>query len=58
MAVMATPRKFAMQAVFEMLLRRPSDKGIIGWLTDLKTSGLENTMEMVYPTGKNCLLYW
>lgn len=47
MAVMATPRKFAMQTVFEMLIRRPADKSIIGWLTDLKTSGLENTMEMV-----------
>lgn len=40
-----------MQQVFEILLRRPVDKSIIAYLTDCKTSGLENTMEMVYPTG-------
>lgn len=52
MAVLATPRKFAMQQAFEVLLRKPVDKSIIAYLTDCKTSGLENTMEMVYPTGK------
>lgn len=49
--LMATPRKFSMQQVFELLLRKPSNRQIIGYLTDLKTSGLENTMEMTYPTG-------
>lgn len=34
-----------MQAVFELLLRRPVDKSIAAYLTNLKTSGLENTME-------------
>lgn len=49
--LMATPKKFAMQQVFEVLLRKPVDRSIIAYLTDCKTSGLENTMEMVYPTG-------
>lgn len=52
MPVLATPREFTMQAVFELLLRRPVDKSIAAYLTNLKTSGLENTMEMVYPTGR------
>lgn len=47
MAVLATPKKFAMQQVFEILLRKPVDRSIITYLTDCKTSGLENTMEMV-----------
>lgn len=47
----ATPKKFAMQQCFEILLRRPSDKKILAYLTDCKTSSLENTVEMVYPTG-------
>lgn len=47
MAALATPKKFAMQAVFEMLLRKPIDNSIVAYLTDCKTSGLENTMEMV-----------
>ena len=51
MAVLATPKKFAMQQAFEILLRKPVDKSIIAYLTDCKTSGLENTMEMVYPSG-------
>ena len=40
MAVLATPKKFAMQAVFEMLLRKPIDNSIVAYLTDCKTSGL------------------
>lgn len=48
----ATPRKFAMQGVFEILLRKPSDKSILAYMTDCKTTTLENTMELVYPTGK------
>lgn len=51
MPVLATPREFSMQAVFELLLQRPVDRSIAAYLTNLKTSGLENTMEMVYPTG-------
>lgn len=47
MAENKTPKKFAMQQVFELLLRRPDDGSIIAYLTDVKTSGLENTMEMV-----------
>lgn len=39
--LMATPRKFSMQQVFELLLRKPSNRQIIGYLTDLKTSGLK-----------------
>ena len=50
-ALLATPKKFAIQQVFEILLRRPVDRSIYAYLTDVKTSGLENTMEMVYPTG-------
>ena len=44
----ATPKKFAMQQVFEILLRKPSDKSIYGYLTDCKTTSLENTVEMVW----------
>lgn len=51
MANKATPKKFAMQQVFKLLLRRPSDKSIVAYLTDVKTSGLDNTVEMVYPVG-------
>lgn len=49
--VLATPKKFSMQQVFEILLRKPSDKSILAYLEDVKTSGLENTATMVYPTG-------
>jgi hypothetical protein len=48
---LATPKKFAMQQVFEILLRRPLDKSIYAYLTDCKTTSLENSVEMVYPTG-------
>lgn len=51
MASKATPKKFAMQQCFEILLRQPSTKKILAYLTDCKTSSLENTVEMVYPTG-------
>ena len=46
-----TPKKFAIQQVFELLLRKTADKEIIAWLTDAKTTGLEKTAELVYPTG-------
>ena len=49
--ITATPKKFSMQQVFEILLRKPADKSILAYLEDVKTSGLENTVEMVYPTG-------
>jgi len=48
----ATPKKFSMQQCFEILLRKPSDKSIIGYMQDCKTTGLENTIELVYPTGE------
>jgi hypothetical protein len=55
MAILATPKKFSMQQVFDVLLRKPGGSSdpykIIAYLTDCKTSGLENTVEMVYPTG-------
>lgn len=53
----ATPKKFSMQQVFEILLRKPSDKSILAYLEDVKTSGLENTVEMVYPTGARGNVY-
>jgi hypothetical protein len=49
--ITATPKKFSMQQVFEILLRKPADKSILAYLEDVKTSGLENTVEMTYPTG-------
>lgn len=55
--MVATPKKFAMQQVFEMLLRKPTDKRIIAYLTDVKTSGLDNTVEMVYPVGARGNVY-
>lgn len=48
---LATPRNFAIQQVFEILGRKPIDKSILFYLTNTKTSGLENTVEMVFPTG-------
>lgn len=48
---MATPKQFAIQQVLNLLLRRPADKSIIAYLDNLKTSGIENTMEMTYPQG-------
>ena len=54
---MATPKKFAIQQVLNLLLRRPADKKIIAYLDNLKTSGLENTMEMTFPTGGRGNLY-
>ena len=45
MPTMATPKQFSMQQAFEILLRKPSDKSIVGYLTNCKTTGLENTME-------------
>lgn len=51
MANSKTPKQFAMQQVFEILLRSPKDGSTLAYLTNLKTSGLENTAEMVYPTG-------
>lgn len=42
-----TPKQFSMQQVFEILLRRPIDKKILGYLENVKTTGLENTAEMV-----------
>lgn len=44
---MAAIKQFAIQQVLNVLLRRPADKSIIAYLDNLKTSGLENTMEMV-----------
>jgi len=42
---------------FEILLRKPVDKSIAAYLTNTKTSGLENTVEMVYPTGGRGNIY-
>ena len=42
--VQATPKKFAMQGGFEILLRNPSDKSIFSYLSDCKTTTLENTV--------------
>lgn len=47
----ATPKKFAIQQIFELLLRKPDTKEIIAYLEDVKTSNLENTAELVFPTG-------
>lgn len=55
--LLATPRRFSMQQVFYILLRKPIDKSIIAYLTDTKTSGLENTMDMTYPTGSRGNVY-
>lgn len=49
----ATPRKFSMQAPFEVILSDTVTDKLRARLNDLKTSGLENTVEMVYPTGKH-----
>ena len=40
-----------MQQPFEFLQRRPATKQIVAYLTDTKTTSLENTMELVYPSG-------
>lgn len=53
----ATPKKFSMQQCFEILLRKPATKQIVAYLTDCKTSSLENTVEMTYPTGGSGNVY-
>lgn len=52
-----TPTKFAIQDVFYILLRDPVSMDLIAYLEDIKTSGLENTIEMVYPTGGRGIIY-
>lgn len=51
MATVRTPRNFVVQQIFEFLLQDTTDKSIIGYLKHCKTSTLENTVEMVYPSG-------
>lgn len=51
MATVGTPRNFVVQQIFEFLLQDTTDKSIIGYLKHCKTSTLENTVEMVYPSG-------
>ena len=46
-----TPKNFAIQQVYEVLMQKPSDKTIIGYLKHCKTSSIENSQEMVYPSG-------
>lgn len=46
-----TPKNFAIQQVYEVLMQKPSDKSIIGYLKHCKTSSIENTQEMTYPSG-------
>ena len=47
-----TPKNFVIQQVYEILIQKPSDESIIGYLKHCKTSSIENTQEMVYPSGK------
>lgn len=47
-----TPKNFAIQQVFEILLRDTVTKAPIAYLDNTKTSGLTNEQVMVYPTGK------
>lgn len=51
MASKATPKNFTIQQVFEILMQKPSDNSIIGYLKHCKTTSLENTVEMTYPSG-------
>lgn len=51
MASNYTPRNFAIQQVFEILLCDVKTKSPIAYLDDPKTSGLTNEQTMVYPTG-------
>lgn len=46
-----TPKNFVIQQVHEILIQKPSDESIIGYLKHCKTSSIENTQEMVYPSG-------
>ena len=38
--LLATPRQWSIQQVFEILFRNPVDKSIIAYLTNCKTTGL------------------
>lgn len=49
--VKGTPKNFVIQQVYEILMQKPSDESIIGYLKHCKTSSIENTQEMVYPSG-------
>ena len=52
-----TPKNFAIQQVFEILLRDPSSKAPIAYLDNCKTTGLTNEQTMVYPTGARGNVY-
>ena len=47
MATKGTPKNFAVQQIFEILMQKPSDNSIIGYLKHCKTTTLDNTVEMV-----------
>ena len=51
MANKTTPKNFSVQQIFEILMQKPSDNSIIGYLKHCKTTTLDNTVEMTYPTG-------
>lgn len=57
MAKNYTPKNFAIQQVFEILLRDPSSKAPIAYLDNCKTTGLTNEQTMVYPTGARGNVY-
>lgn len=46
-----TPKRFAIQQVFDVLLLNPSTNAIEGYITDAKTSNFNNEGTLVYPTG-------
>ena len=52
-----TPKNFAIQQVFEILISDVNTKSPIAYLDNLKTSGLTNEQTMVYPTGGRGNIY-
>ena len=49
---MATPKRFILQGAFDDIWFKDLSTGkILAHLYDLKTNGLEDTIEMVYATG-------
>ena len=51
MALDYTPKRFAIHAVYNVLLRNTATTDMIAYLDDLKTSSLVNELVLVYPTG-------
>ena len=52
-----TPKRFAIQQVFDILLLNPTTNALEGYINDCKTSNFNNEGTLVYPTGAKGNVY-